>query len=353
MLTREEDLNINAPKPMPKNYIFVYELGKVGGPGEIRGHQAACRSVDEISNLPISKMNAAEVRSGWIKFANTRNHKRLNQIQEAKWVLRFPKGNQAIDGAWQKLVELVKNDTLWDIKATAINDKFETQIICVYVADPNDYLEIIQVYDVLYKHGLLELHMAQAINDTKINFITDEDTRLNNSAPKFTSDDIKDLHKLFELKDTVSDDMFKKRWMDFVDALKFKLKENKLPNNFVSTCYSIEEATNRLDLLMKLDKFQQQNSVSDLLVLGDIFKKIRSTLTSNYKFTAAELLMHGKSLLAAACPEKGLVELLMIWKKNPNIVKFEAAILFLEKLIDGEQKSLAPNLASSAAAQPK
>lgn len=76
-----------------KNYIFKYN--KTTG---VTGYQPATTDLKVIKNLSISDLGE-EVRSGWVKFANNRNDKQLNRVDEAKWVLRFPKGHPDLNKA--------------------------------------------------------------------------------------------------------------------------------------------------------------------------------------------------------------------------------------------------------------
>ena len=280
-------------------------------------------------------MDNTDVRSGWIKLANERNDKILKITQEAKWILKFPKGNEDINTAWKILVDLVVNDTLWDIKAAAKSDMFDSQIICVYVKDDKDMNEIILTYDVLLKNGLIDLHMKQKTNNNIINFTTDESTRLHGSKPSFTNEDISDLHKVYELHGTVNTESYNKRFNEFTFILNEKLAGNPLPQDFIRSYFSQNETNSRYELLLKIDGAQKNQLTADLPVLDDIILNIRSALTSNYKFNTLEILNHGIALLVDAQPKKGFFE--SIFNQNPDDIKYSNVIIFLKQLCKEEQ----------------
>jgi len=230
---------------------------------------------------------------------------------------------------------------LWDIKAAPIKIKdFDTQVICVYEIDDNNIYEIVMLYDILMKNGLIDLHMAQACNNKSISYVTDLDTRNKVAEPRYTNTDIEDLHKLMELKDTVSEQMFAQKWAIFADALECKKKGLPAPVNYVRSYFTQDEVDKRVELLGIIDQHQLANDTSTLLDLDNILRGIRSALTSNYKFTTVELIQHGMDLLQANRPDQNIVSAL--FNKNPAVDKFNNAIALLKILVKDEQLRLNP-----------
>ncbi len=321
---------MSIPAPESKNYVFKYHSIK----NLVSGYKPAYTDLAVIKVLNIAELCSEEdVRMGWIKFTNERHDKTLNTVNEAKWVLRFPKGSPSINRAWKILVELVQKDVLWDIKASAKNDR-DTQVICVYAADDKNIQEMVKVYDILLKNGLIDLHMAEAINAKSIAFITDEDTRLRESRPTYTHKDIEDLHKLLELKDTVSEEMFNSKWAEFSHALECQKTAIELPVNYRPTYFSDSEVQARQALLIKINQHQHDSGTSSVPVLHAILQDIRSTLTCNYKFTMTELLQHGENLLRGSRPKQNA--LIAVFNRNVAVKKYDDAINCIGLLINDE-----------------
>lgn len=107
---------------------------------------------------------------------------------------------------------------------------------------------------------------------------------------------------------------------------------------FKRTYFSPDEPGERLTLLQPTTDFEMTNSTNSFETLNDVIKNIRSTLTSNYKFDTVELLNHGITLIRNACPKQGILE--SIFKKDPNIEKFNHSIAFFIALVKNEKVRL-------------
>lgn len=332
--------NNNEKKPQ-KTYVFKYELEKKA----VTGYQAACKTVEEIRNLKISDLVEDEVRSRWIKFSNDRI-KNLNQTDEAKWVLRFPIGDPSINNAWQILVDLVVKNVLWDIKSPAKTSGRDTQVICVYIADPNNIKEVIQVYDILSKNYVLGIHMGHACNGGRIEYITDANTRKvkpgEDTIPTFTNNELSDLYALFLKKDKFDPIEYEIKWKALENDAKIKSALLTPLNKAEKTYFTKAEAESRLKLIEKLETFQKAKKISDNEELNNMIQNLRQSLTGNYRFTTVELLNNALHLIEAFKPKLGSF-IVKLFNPNQKLAEFLDTIAYLRKLV--EEESLRPQSA--------
>lgn len=321
-----------------KNYNFLYELKQKN----LRpGFKAACQSVEAIQGLDIANIEASQLLSGvWVKFTNTREDDKLNQLRQAKWVLRFPRGNQAINEAWQKLVPLVKENKLWDIKAAAKSEDHETQVICVYVADFLNIEEIVDVYARLKECGALKLHMDQEfLNRGSINYITDANTAVTGKnkkvTPSITDSEIKELYDLRQQKGSLDASIYRQKWNALAGILKVKIIGNEPLNNETTTYFSRDESNHRLELVMRIDKLQKELSLSNFEEVDMQCRMLRQFLTGNYRLTTVELLKSVKELLNVKQPNIGYIS--SLFKKDLLSQAYCTVIKFLDNQIKIEE----------------
>lgn len=229
------------------------------------------------------------------------------------------------------------------MKASAKNNQFPTQVICVYITNPNDLKEIVTVYDILEKNGLLQIHLKQEINENSINYITDADTRKAKQDEKvavtYTSDDIAKLHALHKQKEKISASDFARMWQVLELDLKIRVAIKEPPNK-TNTCFSEDESLKRFSLIEKIDVYQSKNQTPKIEPLDELIKDIRQLLTGNYRFSTVDLLSNSIRLLEIYRPKQNMI--LSIFSPNPTLEGYNNIIKFFNELIVQEEKRLHP-----------
>ena len=140
------------------------------------------KTIPEIKELRISDLEAEnpedpdekQIYGGFIVMDNA-DYDEI-PVDEGKWILDYPKGDESINEAWKKAVELIlKDKKVHQVKASAKSSKFPNQVLMIYTK--NTHEDINRVYNLLREKGLLTEHMR---------YVRERDTLKNQESELFS-----------------------------------------------------------------------------------------------------------------------------------------------------------------------
>lgn len=179
----------------PEKYIYDYNP-KTKRFVRLIQYPGVDASFSEVRKLKPSQMQSCDVDGGFIQLRNHSLERRGVTGNNGKWILRFSPGSEDIDLAWQLLIDQFEGGLLYQVKVSALNDKFPDQVLCIYTPDKNDLKDVVRVYDLLAYDALV---------DTDLSYMTDEQTLERNRtgvyAVTYTHGDVPAMRKIIAIMD--------------------------------------------------------------------------------------------------------------------------------------------------------
>lgn len=77
-----------------------------------------------------------------------------------KWVVKYPRGDKALDDAWRRIENGMRKDKLFSAKVSPRKPEFDDQVICIYTPDYRNFNEIMATLNILLELGIDPHHIC-------------------------------------------------------------------------------------------------------------------------------------------------------------------------------------------------
>ncbi len=123
-----------------------------------------------------------------------------------KWMIRFPKGSDLVDSAWEKVKEGVSDGVFFEAKVATIKEQFDNQIIIIYTYDYEDIEDLVWMHNQIKERKIDEGALSQVL-DYKTDHAT-RDGKYSRDAILYTSDTLPEIIKISDEITTDDVDIF-------------------------------------------------------------------------------------------------------------------------------------------------
>jgi len=125
--------------------------------------------LEHVGGINIANFNWDNATFDRIRFQNDKfSWQDLRDRKQGKWVLRFPRTSPVINQVWQALSESLFYGQLWHVSAERPLADSPVQLINVHTSDISNLEEIVQVFNVLDKKDIVEVHLQEPMNQREL-----------------------------------------------------------------------------------------------------------------------------------------------------------------------------------------
>jgi len=116
----------------------------------------------KLNDNEIIKKPSKQVFDGFYEYTNALRDNYDEEMEyqltqnEGKWIIEFDNQSDALDTAWIKALDLLKNGALYSIKVAGYNKDYNNQSIFIYTKNAEDKNDVLLILELLLHHKLHE-----------------------------------------------------------------------------------------------------------------------------------------------------------------------------------------------------